>query len=58
MQTESQKRALAKYRSASVKQLNIKFFPKDKELYGFAKSQPNVGEYIRSLIRNDIAKRN
>lgn len=54
MPSDAQKRATAKYRSKSVRQLNIKFFPKDAALYEHAKSKPNVGEYIRGLIRRDM----
>lgn len=54
METAAQKRATAKYRAEKVKQLNIKFFPKDADLYEHAKSHTNVGEYIRSLIRRDL----
>lgn len=54
METQAQKRANAKYRAEKVKQLNVKFFPKDIELYKYAKSHKNVGEYIRSLIRRDL----
>lgn len=54
MESPSQKRATAKYRAEKVKQLNVKFFPKDAPLYEHAKKQPNVGEYIRGLIRRDM----
>ena len=54
METAAQKRATAKYRAQRVKQLNVKFFPKDAALYEHAKAQPNVGEYVRSLIRRDM----
>lgn len=55
METPAQKRATSKYRAEKVKQLNIKFFPKDSDIYEYAKSHENIGEYIRNLIRKDMS---
>jgi len=51
--SEAAKRAKAKYRTKSVKQINVSFYPKDLELYEFICSQENKAGYIRDLIRAD-----
>lgn len=38
MSTEAQNRATGKYRKEKVKQLVLRFYPKDEELYNKAKS--------------------
>ena len=41
-----------------TKQIGLRFFESDMELYEFAKSQPDsAGVYIKSLIRADMERR-
>lgn len=53
-QTDAQKRASAKYKAKAVKQLSVKFFPKDHDAYEYARSKPRTAEYIIGLIRSDM----
>ena len=54
MKSEAQKRALAKYRKEKTKQINIRFFPKDMDLWGYLQGKDNIAEYVRQLIRDDM----
>jgi hypothetical protein len=57
MVTEAQKRANEKYRKANVRQIAVRFYPADTELYSWVKSQPNVAGYIKELAREDMRAR-
>lgn len=52
------KRAIAKYQKEKTKQIGVRFFPADIELYDFAKSHENINGYIKDLIRADMEKSN
>ena len=54
--SEAQKRASAKYAKANVKQIGIKFYPAETDLYEWTKSQENVQGYVKALIRADMEK--
>lgn len=54
--SEVQKRASAKYAKANVKQIGIKFYPAETDLYEWTKSQENVQGYVKALIRADMEK--
>ena len=54
METEAQRRASVKYKAKAVKQISLKFFPKDHDAYEFAKAKPKTTEYIIGLIRADM----
>lgn len=53
-QTEARKRANAKYR-AKCKSINIQLFPADADIVEKLESVPVKSEYIKGLIRKDIA---
>ena len=53
-ETEAQRRANLKYKSAKVRQVNLKFFPKDQDAYEHLKKQPKMAEYLIRLIRQDM----
>ena len=55
MVSEAQKRADAKYKKEKTHQLAIRFFPKDEELWNHLQKQPRKAEYIKRLIRDDMA---
>lgn len=60
-ETEAQKRATAKYRSkesGKVLKIGLNFFPKDHDLYHFAKSKERTTAYILRLIREDMNREN
>ena len=56
MVTEAQKRANEKYRKENVKQIAIRFYPSEHDIYEFVKSQENVSGFIKQLIREAMAK--
>lgn len=53
-ETPAQRRASEKYKAKAVRQLNVRFFPKDHDAYEYAKSKPKISEYIIGLIRADM----
>lgn len=56
-ETDARKRATARYRKkVGVKQVNLKFFPKDFDLYEWLQSQPRITEYVLRLIREDMER--
>lgn len=54
--SDARKRANAKYAKANVKQVGIKFYPAETDLYEWTKAQENVRGYIKALIRADMEK--
>ena len=54
MATEAQRRASARYVKKSVRQVVVRFYPQDEELYGWVRSQPQMGGYLRELARQDM----
>ena len=49
--SDAQKRANEKYRKENVKQLSVRFYPGEHDLYDFLKSQDNVAGFIKKLVR-------
>lgn len=54
--SEAQKRASLNYQKKSVRQLSVKFFPDDEELWEHVQAQPNKNGYVKSLIRADMER--
>lgn len=54
--TENQKRAKRVYRKKSVKQINLEFYPTEKNLIEHLEKQPQKITYIKNLIRKDIER--
>lgn len=54
--SESQKKANEKYRKEKVKQVAVRFYPGDQELYELLKAKDNVAGYIKDLIRADMER--
>lgn len=54
--TEAQKRAQEKYRKKSVRQVAVRFYPADTDIYEWLKSQDNVQGYVKALIRADMER--
>lgn len=54
--SDARKRVNAKYAKANVKQVGIKFYPAETDLYEWTKSQENVRGYVKALIRADMEK--
>ena len=56
--TAKEKAYSREYNKIHSKQIGLRFFESDMELYEFAKSQPDsAGVYIKSLIRADMERR-
>ena len=55
VKTEAQKRAARKY-EAKAKQICVKFYPPDHDLYEWVKAKASASGYIKELIRQDRAK--
>ena len=54
MTSEAQLRATAKYQRKSTKQLNVRFFPYDMDLYDYIESKEHPVTYAKDLIRKDM----
>ena len=54
--SDAQKRANEKYRKENVKQVAVRFYPGDQELYEFLRTKENVAGYIKDLIRADMER--
>ncbi len=55
--SEAQKRADNEYRKRSVRSFNLKFYPADADIREWFESQPNKAQYLKELIRRDMASR-
>ena len=56
MPTEAQKKATAKYRRESTKQISITFFPADMDVYKHIQAQDGKAAYIKRLGREDMER--
>ena len=56
MVSEAQKRANAKYRKESMKQVTVRFSPNEMDVYEYLKSHDNVAGYVKALIREDMGR--
>lgn len=54
--SEAQKRANARYRKKSVKQMALRFYPVDMDLWEWLCGRKNRQAYIRELIRADMKR--
>ena len=56
-ESESQRRASARYKKQSTHQLSMRFFPADEELWKRLCSMPEgKAAYVRRLIREDMER--
>ena len=56
MVSEAQKRANEKYRKENVKQISVRFYPGEQDLFEHVKAQENIAGYIKQLVRQDMGK--
>ena len=56
MQTDAQKRADRKYKAEKTKQLIVRFYPSEMELYNHVTGMESMQGYVKSLIRKDMEK--
>lgn len=54
--TDAQKRAQEAYRKKSVKQVVVRFYPAETDLWEWLDSKGNKQGYLKSLIRADIER--
>ncbi len=52
--SDARRRANAKYAKENVKQVGVKFYPAELDLYEWVKAQGNTQGYIKALIRADM----
>ena len=52
--TEAQKRAQRKYVRESVKQMTVRFYPSESDIWEWLNAQGNKASYIKALIRHDM----
>ncbi len=55
--TEEQKRAQENYRKKSVKQVAVRFYPAEADIWEWLQAQENRAGYIKRLIREDMEGR-
>ena len=55
--TEAQKRAQRKYVRESVKQMTVRFYPSESDVWEWLNSQENKAGYVKALIRADMEAR-
>ena len=53
---ESDKKYDIKYKSERTKQIGVRFFPSDMDLFEFMQGKENKSGYIKDLIRADMEK--
>lgn len=54
--TDAQRRAQAAYRKKSVRQISIRFYPADADVWDWLQSRENRQGYVRDLIRADMER--
>ncbi len=52
--TDAQRRAQESYRKRSVKQVAVRFYPAEEELWSWLGAKDNKAGYIKDLIRADM----
>ena len=55
--TEAQKRAQRKYVRESVKQMTVRFYPSESDVWEWLNAQGNKAGYIKGPIRRDMEER-
>lgn len=56
MVTDAQKKATNAYRAANVKNVTVKFFPADREVYDWMRENGYSGAWVRELIRREYER--
>lgn len=52
--SKSQLKANANYVKRNVKQVNVRFFPSEEDIFKYMDSQGGRASYIKRLIREDM----
>ncbi len=56
MTSDAQKKATAKYRKENVRQISVRFYPSEQDLFEHMEKQGGRAAYIKGLIRADMEK--
>lgn len=56
MLTDAQKRAQAKYNKVNVRQMAVRFYPSERDLWEWLENKGNKAGYIKELIRADMER--
>ena len=56
MVTDAQRRATERYRKKSTKQIIVRFYPADMDVYEHLRAQDNMAGYVKRLIREDMER--
>lgn len=54
--TDAQKRAQRNYVRKSVRQIALRFYPSESDLWEWLQAQDNKQGYLKGLVRADMAK--
>ena len=54
--TDAQKRAQEAYRKKSVKQVAVRFYPAESDLWEWLSGMENKAGYVKDLIRADMER--
>lgn len=54
--TDAQRRAQEAYRKRSVKQVAVRFYPADSDLWDWLSGKENKAGYVKALIRADMER--
>lgn len=55
--SDAQRRANERYRKESVRQVTVRFYPTEADIWEWLQSQPNRSGYVKELIRRDMEAR-
>ena len=56
MVSDAQKKATNEYRKKNVKQIAVRFYPSEKDIFEHMEKQGGRAAYIKALIRADMEK--
>jgi len=54
--TDAQRRADARYKRERTRQVLVRFYPAEEELWEWLQRQPNKAEYLKRLVREDMGR--
>lgn len=55
--SDAQRRANERYRKESVRQVTVRFYPTEADVWEWLQAQPNKAGYVKELIRRDMEAR-
>lgn len=55
--SDAQRRANERYRKESVRQVTVRFYPTEADIWEWLQEQPNKAGYVKELIRRDMEAR-